>query len=283
MNPQYQDLYDERVGEPTIVSHDQSQATGEANLTAVWDYATAFSRNLGLISPEEQERLRNCRVAIPGMGGVGGLHLMTLARMGIGKFRIADADNFDVANFNRQFGATIENIERPKAEVLAAAAQAVNPEADIDAMSQFVTQDNVGSFLDGADLVVDALDFFAFDARRMLFRESARQGLWAVTGGPIGFSAVWMAFDPKGMTFDRYFDLTDQMEPIDMFAAFAMGLTPRSTQVPYFDYSYIDESGRGPSVSAACRLAYDTLAAPTATKSTDPEMQTPLRLHHQCS
>ena len=215
----------------------------------------AFSRNLGLISPEEQERLRHCRVAIPGMGGVGGMHLMTLARMGIGKFRIADPDKFESGNFNRQFGATIENIGRLKAEVLAESARGVNPESDIDVMNQFVTQDNVEQFLDGADLVVDALDFFAFDARRMLFREAARRGLWVITAGPIGFSTAWLAFDPKGITFDQYFDLTDGMAPVDLFAAFVVGLTPRSTHVPYFDYSYVDQSGQGPSVAAACRLA----------------------------
>lgn len=241
--------------EPVVVSPARSKTTTSNDQASGWSYADAFKRNRGLISPDEQQRLRDCRVAIPGMGGVGGMHLMTLARMGIGKFRIADADNFDVGNFNRQFGATINNIGRPKTEVLAESARGVNPEAEIDVMSEFVTQDNVAQFLDGADLVVDALDFFAFDARRMLFREAANRGLWVITAGPIGFSTAWLAFDPNGMTFDRYFDLSDDMEPVDRFAAFVMGLTPRSTHVPYFDYSYVDPNGAGPSVAAACRLA----------------------------
>ena len=67
-----------------------------------WSYDEAFKANRGLISEEEQEKLRNCRVAIAGMGGVGGIHLVTLARLGIGKFTIADPDVFEVANFNRQ-------------------------------------------------------------------------------------------------------------------------------------------------------------------------------------
>jgi tRNA A37 threonylcarbamoyladenosine dehydratase len=49
-------------------------------------YRRAFSRNLGLISPEEQKVLENSRVAIAGMGGVGGIHMLTLARLGIGGF-----------------------------------------------------------------------------------------------------------------------------------------------------------------------------------------------------
>ena len=47
----------------------------------------AFSRNIGLLTLEEQERLSHARVAIPGMGGVGGVHLITLARTGIGKWQ----------------------------------------------------------------------------------------------------------------------------------------------------------------------------------------------------
>ncbi len=67
-----------------------------------FDYAQAFSRNLGWITEAEQLRLRYATVAIGGMGGVGGHHLLALARMGVGNFRIADYDNFELVNFNRQ-------------------------------------------------------------------------------------------------------------------------------------------------------------------------------------
>ena len=63
-----------------------------------FDYAMAFSRNLGITSETEQGRLRDARVAIAGMGGVGGDYLITLARAGIGNFRIADFDAFELAN-----------------------------------------------------------------------------------------------------------------------------------------------------------------------------------------
>jgi molybdopterin/thiamine biosynthesis adenylyltransferase len=235
--------------------------TNQPKVENTWNYDEAFSRNLGLISPAEQERLRNCRVAIPGMGGVGGMHLMTLARLGVGKFRIADADAFEVKNFNRQFGAIIDNLGRPKAEVLKSSAKGVNPELEIDAITEFVSSENVDQFLDGADLLVDSVDFFAFEARRMLFREARKRGIWAVTAGPIGFSTAWLAFDPNGMTFDDYFDLKDGMEQVDLFCAFALGLAPRATHLPYFDFSYVESSGRGPSVAAACNLASGVVGA----------------------
>lgn len=220
-----------------------------------WSYSEAFSRNLGLISKDEQQKLRQCRVAIPGMGGVGGMHLITLARMGIGKFRIADADEFEVKNFNRQFGATVESLGLPKSEVMAAAARSVNPELDIEALPEFVSEGNIDAFLKDVDLVIDSVDFFAFSSRRLIFREARKRGIWTLTAGPVGFSTAWLAFDPNGMSFDDYFDLHDGMEDVDMFCSFALGLAPRSTHLPYFDFSYVDGSGRGPSVAAACQLA----------------------------
>ena len=48
------------------------------------------------------------------MGGVGGVHLLTLVRLGISKFRIADLDSFEVANFNRQVGAMMSTLDQPK-------------------------------------------------------------------------------------------------------------------------------------------------------------------------
>lgn len=222
---------------------------------SIWNYSEAFSRNLGLINAEEQDRLRQSRVAIPGMGGVGGMHLMTLARMGIGKFRISDADVFETKNFNRQFGATVQSLGRSKVDVMATAAESVNPEVEVDSFSEFVTPKNVDAFLDGVDLVVDSVDFFAFEARRMIFREARKRGIWVITAGPIGFSTAWLLFDPSGMTFDEYFDFKDGMEPVDQLCAFALGLAPRATHLPYFDFSYVEQSGRGPSVAAACQLA----------------------------
>lgn len=238
-----------------------SESIQQRNVETAWNYDEAFSRNLGLISPAEQTRLRKCRVAIPGMGGVGGNHLITLARLGVGKFRIADADAFEVKNFNRQFGSMVDTLDCPKAEVLKRFAQGVNPELEVDALTEFVTSDNVNQFLDGVDLLIDSVDFFAFEARRMLFREARKRGIWTVTAGPIGFSTAWLAFDPNGMTFDDYFDLRDDMEEVDKFCAFAIGLAPRATHVPYFDFSYVDGSGRGPSVAAACQLAAGVVGA----------------------
>ena len=109
----------------------------------MFSYHEAFSRNLGWLTREEQEILRFKRVAIAGLGGVGGSHLLTLARLGIGAFHIADFDTFDIANFNRQAGATLSSLGRPKVEVLAEMARQINPELEIKVFPQGVNDGNL--------------------------------------------------------------------------------------------------------------------------------------------
>ena len=166
------------------------------------------------------------------MGGVGGIHLITLARLGIGAFHIADPDDFELVNFNRQYGATVRSLGRGKAEVMAEEARAVNPELQLRVFSEAITPENVGEFLDGVDVLVDGIDFFDIAARRLVFREARRRGIWAITAGPIGFSAAWLVFSPSGMSFDDYFDFDDGMDRADQLVAFLVGLTPERPSAP---------------------------------------------------
>ena len=230
-----------------------------------WSYEEAFSRNLGLISHDDQRRLRDARVAIIGMGGVGGVHLATLARLGIGRFTIADPDVFTTVNFNRQYGAMLRNLGRGKADAMAAEARQINPDLDLRVFSEPVTASNVGEFLEDATVLVDGVDFFEFDMCRLVFREMRRRGRWGLTAGPLGFSAAWLLFDPQGMDFDTYCDMRDGMDPLDQAAAYAIALAPAGTHWPYLDLSQVDmKATRGPSAGLACQLCSGIAAAETA-------------------
>ena len=243
----------------------ESDLVAPSSGLSAWSYEEAFKRNRGLITEAEQEKLRNSRIAIAGMGGVGGVHLMTLARLGIGSFRIADPDTFELTNFNRQYGADIDTVGLGKASVMAGRALAVNSGLDLQIFPEAITEENVGNFLAGVDVFVDGIDFFSIGARRLIFREAHERGIWSVTGGPIGFSTAWLVFDPAGMSFDRYFDLHDKMDRIDQLVAFAVGLTPRATHLPYMDLSQVDQQQeRGPSLGLACQLASGVVAAEVA-------------------
>jgi tRNA A37 threonylcarbamoyladenosine dehydratase len=139
-------------------------------------YNEAFSRNLGWVTQAEQQTLRHKRVAIAGLGGVGGSHLLTLTRLGIGRFSIADPDRFDLVNFNRQAGASVDTLGERKVDVMSAMARAINPEADIRVFDEGVSAANLDAFLDDVDVYVDGLDFFAFDARSARSRRAVRNG-----------------------------------------------------------------------------------------------------------
>jgi molybdopterin/thiamine biosynthesis adenylyltransferase len=220
-----------------------------------FDYPAAVSRNIGWVTQEEQERLRRSHIAIAGLGGVGGAHLLTLARLGIGRFTIADFDEFSVHNFNRQAGAFMSTVGQPKARVLERMARDINPQAEIRVLDVGVTPDNLGDFLDGVDVYVDGIDFFAMEARRMLFAACHARGIPAVTAAPLGIGAALLYFDPAGMSFERYFRLHGH-DRDEQFARFIAGLSPAMLQRGYLaDPSAVNFSERrGPSTVMACDL-----------------------------
>src|SRR5215831_18108908 len=128
-----------------------------------WSYSEAFSRNLGLITAEEQQKLRSSCAAIAGLGGVGGIHLVTLARSGIGKFSIADPDIFEVRNTNRQYGSTYSTQGRSKADVMCEIVRDINPEVELRVFHEPIGPTNAEAFLDGADVLIDGIDAFEID------------------------------------------------------------------------------------------------------------------------
>ena len=118
----------------------------------MFEYNKAFSRNIGWVTDEEQQILRHKRVAIAGAGGVGGVHLLTLARLGIANFNISDFDDFEVHNFNRQSGAFMSTLGEQKVDVMEKMALDINPEATIKSFPDGIFEHNVDEFLEGVDL-----------------------------------------------------------------------------------------------------------------------------------
>ncbi len=226
-------------------------------------WEAAFARNIGFITLAEQDRLHRATVALPGLGGVGGAHLITLARTGIGRFHLADFDRFETVNVNRQHGARVGTFGRPKIEVMRRELQAINPYAEVRSFPQGVTPQNIDAFLEGVDLLVDSIDFFSLELRRLLFRRAREKGIPAITAGPIGFGTAMLIFAPdRGMTFDQYFDLDDRMSMEEKLIAFFVGLAPKAAQKGYtLPGSISMAEGRGPSLSAGCQLSAAAAAA----------------------
>lgn len=223
--------------------------------TIAFDYDRAFSRNIGWTTQVEQATLRGSRIAIAGLGGVGGAHLLTLARLGIANFNIADFDDFDVHNMNRQAGAFMPFMGQPKIDTMARMAQDINPEIDLRLFNQGVSPENVDEFLRDVDVYVDGLDFFVLPVRRMMFAKCREKGIPALTAAPLGMGVAFLYFSPTGMSFEDYFKVEGH-ESDEQYARFIAGLSPAMIQRDYLVAPQAVNFGerRGPSTIMACDL-----------------------------
>jgi molybdopterin/thiamine biosynthesis adenylyltransferase len=229
----------------------ESPAAGQP----VFDYATAFTRTLGWVTQAELARLRQARIAIAGLGGVGGSHVLTLARLGVGNFNLAEFDRFELHNFNRQAGAFMHTIGQPKIDVVAGMARAINPELDLRLFPAGVNLENLGQFLDGVDVYVDGIDYFAFDIRRAVFAACRSRGIPAITAAPLGMGAALLTFTPDGMSFDDYFQIAGH-PAAEQALRFLVGLAPSLLHGSYLaDPSRVRFGDQaGPSTPMACEL-----------------------------
>lgn len=225
-------------------------------------YEEAFDRNLGWFTEEEQQRLRAKTIAIAGMGGVGGVHLLTLVRLGLAGFHIADLDTFELANFNRQVGATMSSLGESKTSVLARMARDVNPQIRLIEFGNGITEDNIREFLAGVDLFIDGFDFFAIGIRRKAFQLCRELGIPAVTAAPIGMGVAFLAFMPDGMSFEEYFRFENKSD-LRQYINFLLGLAPNGMHRAYLvDPTRVDIAKRkAPSTIIGVQLCASFTAA----------------------
>ncbi len=118
-----------------------------------------FSRTELLYGKEAMNKLENTKVAIFGIGGVGGYTVEALARSGIGHFVLVDDDRVCVTNINRQIIATIQTVGKYKVEVMKDRILSINPKADVEIRQCFFLPENKDEFdFASYDYVVDAVD-----------------------------------------------------------------------------------------------------------------------------
>lgn len=227
------------------------------------DYAKRFNRNIGILSSEEQNQLKSKTVAVAGVGGLGGQALINLARMGIGKFSIADIDVFEKPNTNRQIGASQKTEGRLKVEVMAEMVKDINPDSEVREFRNGIQTDSVDEFVKNSDIVVDSLDFFCLTARRLLYDACSRHGKTVILSAPLGFSATLHIFSPTSMSVDQYFDWRPGMSKFLQMIHFSVGIAPAGLHLKYLKLSkeMLVERGTGPSISTGCTLGGSLVAS----------------------
>ncbi len=220
-----------------------------------FDYNLAFSRNLGWLTKEEQLLLKNKRIAIAGMGGVGGEYLITMARLGIGKFTISDFDKFEVGNFNRQAGAFMHTIDKEKVRSMETQALSINPNLEISVFDKGINDNNLSKFLKDIDLYLDGLDIYAPEIRRKIFAYCADHNIPAITAAPIGMGVAILTFLPGKMTFEEFFGMKGKSE-LDQTIRLIAGISTARYHLKYVaDPKAIDfENRKTPSTIMGIKL-----------------------------
>lgn len=118
-----------------------------------------FKRNEILIGEKGQKLLKNCRVAVFGIGGVGGYAAEALARSGIGKLDLIDKDTVDITNLNRQIVALESTVGQFKTEVMRRRISDINPECEVKTYNIFYLPETADEFdFNDYDYIVDAVD-----------------------------------------------------------------------------------------------------------------------------
>lgn len=135
-----------------------------------------FARTRLLLGDEGLARLAASRVAVFGVGGVGGFAVEALARSGVGALDLVDSDTVDSTNLNRQIIATLPAVGRPKVEVAAERVASINPACTVQAHRCFFLPETTGTFDFAAyDYVIDAVD--TVSAKIALVEEARAAGI----------------------------------------------------------------------------------------------------------
>lgn len=166
-----------------------------------------YQRNIPALTEAECLLLQNKRVLVVGCGGLGGHIIDLLARIGVGSLRVVDGDVFEETNLNRQLLSRMPLLGVSKARAAAEHVAGVNPDTAVEAVSAFLTEDNVRSLIAGCDIVMDALD--NIPSRRILAAACEAADIPYVYGAIQG----WVAQAAVSLPGDR---LIEKLFPREM-------------------------------------------------------------------
>lgn len=231
-----------------------------------FNYEAAFLRNIGLITLEDQETLRNSHVAIAGLGGVGGEQGEKLCRAGIGKITHGDPENFGVTDTNRQYGARSSTTGLKKADIMDAIYKDINPSIQTRKFYE-VNEGNIDSFIElGCNAVIDAIEYFAFDAKIALHRRAQELGIYVFTSPIPAFGTSLLVFSPEGPNFEEFTGVSKDKSDLENAALLAEKMAPIKPDyiLPPPFQNALEGKGYfptfGPSVGAsASLLSYEVL------------------------
>lgn len=146
-----------------------------------------YERNFPALTEAEFAILRKKRVLVVGCGGLGGHLIDMLARIGIGAIRAVDGDVFEPSNLNRQLLSEVPLLGVSKAKAAATRVSQVNPDVEIEAAEEYMSETNVRKLLQSCDAVLDGLD--NIQSRKVLAAACSEAGIPYIYGAVNGWVA----------------------------------------------------------------------------------------------
>lgn len=166
-------------------------------------YLERTNRNIGWISQEEQFQIKNSIIGVAGCGGMGGLVASILVRLGVGEVRIADSEEFDISNINRQFAATAGTVGKSKALETARMLREIADDTRLLVYPTGINEMTVSDFIRDCDIIFDEIEFWAIGSRLLLHGEASRFNVPLITCSSVGFGSRLFYFDHKGMSIEN--------------------------------------------------------------------------------
>ena len=169
-----------------------------------------YLRNIGTIGIKGQTKLLKSKVAVVGLGGLGGAAIELLARLGVGQIIVIDGDVFEESNLNRQLLATEENIGEEKTLSAVRRVTKINSSVEVYPHQVMADEGEFKEILKGTDVIVDALD--TFSARSALQRAAKNLNVPLVHGAIAGFVGEVSTIFPEDPGLDSVFSSSQKVE-----------------------------------------------------------------------
>jgi molybdopterin-synthase adenylyltransferase len=239
-----------------------------------FDYQSFTTRNIGFVSEAEQAKLRAAKVFICGTGGMGGAALMALVRAGIGHFIIADLDEFEVSNLNRQVFAFTDTVGQHKAEASAEILKRINPEVVVEVLkSDWPTA--IDRIAQNVQVIVNGTDDLA--ASLLLYRTARAARVAVIDAYASPLPSVYVTRPNEQMPEERLgyptrakaWDAITKDDRAAAFQAEAIHVLVHSTSRKYIDLDAAGEVAAGKRsrmsfapmvISTGMLMAYEVIA-----------------------
>ncbi|EMS79917.1 HesA/MoeB/ThiF family protein [Desulfotignum phosphitoxidans] len=182
-----------------------------------------YDRNFDTLTRPQQAQLASSRVAVLGLGGLGGGVSEMLARTGVGHLTLIDGDVFEPSNLNRQLFCTEEVLGISKALAAEKRIRAVNSQVQVTSIDQYADGDNLYGMIKHADLVVDCLD--SIPARFMLEHAAKKAQIPLVAGAIAGVTGQVTVIFPQDKGYELIYGKKEHLP--------AKGIESRTGNISY--------------------------------------------------